>query len=129
MPEFLLDNGFGRTAFIKGKEYLFFSGYDYLAMRSLPAFTALIHEGIAQYGWLYASARISNTQTDLFAQCEALLSSITGQQQTVLVSSGFTAGKMLLHLFDNNVVNLQPSHPAINAAEKNYLQAFMQLIR
>jgi 7-keto-8-aminopelargonate synthetase-like enzyme len=52
----------GRTALIKGKEYLFFSGYSYLGMQQVPEFAALVKEGIDKYGWLFPSSRISNTR-------------------------------------------------------------------
>jgi 8-amino-7-oxononanoate synthase len=103
----------GRTAFINGKEYLFFSGYSYLGMRYVPEFLALVIEGITKYGWLFPSSRVSNTQLALYEECEALLSSITQSEETVLVSSGFMAGKLATALWHNEVFNLDPSHPAI----------------
>jgi 8-amino-7-oxononanoate synthase len=103
----------GRTAFIKDAEYLFFSGYSYLGMQHVPEFVALVKDGIDKYGWLFPSSRISNTRLKLYEECEALLSHITGFEETVLVSSGFTAGKMVTEKFTGEVINLQPSHPAI----------------
>lgn len=105
----------GRTAFEKGREYLFFSGYAYLGMQHVPEFVALVKEGIDRYGWLYPSARISNTRLDLFAQCEALLSDITGAEDTVLTSSGFLAGRLAISKWQNQIQNLIPYHPAIDA--------------
>ena len=49
----------------------------------------------------------------LCMKCEALLSSITQSEDTVLVSSGFTAGRLATALWRNEVFNLNPSHPAI----------------
>lgn len=103
----------GRVAKINGKEYLFFSGYNYLGMHAVPGFTSLVKEGIDKYGWLFASSRITNTQLNIFEEAEALLSSITGMEETVLVSSGYLAGRTATGLFKNNITNLQPSHPAI----------------
>jgi 8-amino-7-oxononanoate synthase len=103
----------GRTAFLNGKEYLFFSGYSYLGMRYVPEFLALVIEGIGKYGWLFPSSRVSNTHLALYEECEALLSSITQSEDTVLVSSGFMAGKLATALWRNEVFNLDPSHPAI----------------
>src|SRR5690349_9338717 len=103
----------GRTAFVNEKEYLFFSGYSYLGMRYVPEFLALVLEGINKYGWLFPSSRVSNTHLALYEECEALLSSITQSEDTVLVSSGFTAGKLATALWRHEVFNLAPSHPAI----------------
>jgi len=103
----------GRKAHIKGKEYLFFSGYGYLGLPFVEAFKALVKEGIDKYGWLFPSSRISNTRIAVFEECEHLLSSITGCEETVLVSTGYTAGRLATSLFEDCVINLQPSHPAI----------------
>ena len=115
----------GRTAFVNNEKYLFFSGYSYLGMQCIPEFAALVKEGIDKYGWLFPSSRISNTRLKLYEECEALLSNITGFEETVLVSSGFTAGRMAIEKFRDKIINLQPSHPAIatnnpvNSSKKN----------
>src|SRR3954464_8188621 len=105
----------GRTAFVNNEKYLFFSGYSYLGMQCIPGFVALVKEGIDKYGWLFPSSRISNTQLKLYEECEALLSSITGFEETILVSSGFTAGRTTIEKFRDEIINVQPSHPAIAA--------------
>jgi len=109
----------GRTAIVNDEEYLFFSGYSYLGMQHVPEFVALVKEGINKYGWLFPSSRISNTRLKLYEECEALLSTITGAEETVLVSSGFTAGRIAIEKFKNEIVNLDPSHPAITANRTN----------
>ena len=103
----------GRTAFEKGREYLFFSGYAYLGLQHVPRFTALVKEGIDRYGWLYPSARISNTRLDLFAQCEALLSEITGAEDTVLTSSGFFG-------WQARNLQMEKQHPEFNSLSPGY---------
>ena len=117
MSNFILNEQPGRTTLIDGKEYLFFSGYAYLGMQHVPEFIALIKEGIEKYGWLFPSSRISNTRLKLFEECEALLSNITGKEDTVLVSSGFMAGQLATALWQDKLINLYPSHPAIH---RNY---------
>lgn len=113
MNDVLLDGLPGRTARVQGRECLFFSGYAYLGVQHVPAFKALVKEGIDKYGWLHPSSRISNTQIDLFAACEEKLSAITGCESTVLVSNGYTAGRMAVEQWPAGITNLQPSHPAI----------------
>ena len=46
MSTFLLDATPGRSTVVNQKEYLFFSGYAYLGMHHVQAFTELIKEGI-----------------------------------------------------------------------------------
>ena len=104
----------GRTAIVQGKEYLFFSGYGYLGVNHVPAFTALVKEGIDQYGLLFPSSRISNTRLALYAEAEALLSSITGCEDTVVFSSGFTAGRAVVSLYPQ-LQHAPGAHPAIQA--------------
>lgn len=116
MSHITLDELPGRTAHVQGKEYLFFSGYAYLGLKYVPAFTALVKEGIDKYGWLFPSSRISNTRIALFEECEQLLSSITGSEDTVLVSSGYAAGRLATAQWQDEITNLYPSHPAIKRA-------------
>ncbi|PZP52111.1 MAG: hypothetical protein DI598_01470 [Pseudopedobacter saltans] len=118
-----LDGQFGRNAFIGGKEFLFFSGYDYLAMHTVPEFCKLVSEGIKKYGWVYPSSRISNTQIKLYEDCEARLSAITNTEETVLFGSGFNAGQSCITLYQNKINNAPLSHPAI-LSEKSELENF-----
>jgi 8-amino-7-oxononanoate synthase len=113
MHIYLFDETPNRIATVNGKEYLFFSGYNYLGMHAVPEFAALVKEGINKYGWLFPSSRISNTRLKIFEEAEELLSRITGMEDTLLVSTGYTAGSIATDLFKNNIVNLEPSHPAI----------------
>ncbi len=109
----ILDEKPGRTAMVNGKGYLLFSGYSYLGMQHVPEFIALVKEGIDKYGWIFPSSRISNTRLKLYEECEALLCSITGKAGTVIVSSGFTAGRMATEKCKDKLINIEPSHPAI----------------
>lgn len=117
MDIFSFDEKPGRTAIANGKEYLFFSGYSYLGMQCVPEFVELIKEGIDKYGWLHPSSRISNTKLNIFEEAETLLSSITGAAETMIVSSGFLAGKLAIQPWQNEIDNLFPSHPAITAEQ------------
>ena len=119
MNPLILEGSPGRTAIVQGKEYLFFSGYGYLGVNHIPAFTALVKEGIDKYGLLFPSSRISNTRLALFAETEALLSSITGSEDTVLFSSGFTAGRAVVSLYPQ-LQHAPGAHPAIQANSSAY---------
>lgn len=108
-----LDSKPGRTATVKGKEYIFFSGYNYLGVNADAEFTALVAEGTDKYGWLYPSSRISNTRLAVYEECEALLSKLTGTEDTVLLPSGFAAGRVASSYHKGVVNNAPGSHPAI----------------
>ncbi len=111
MEPHFLDEQPGRTVRINSREYLFFSGYNYLGVSQDPEFRQLVVEGTSRFGWLFPSARISNTRLSVYRECEALLSSITGSEDTVLTSSGFSAGQMAVG--GKPVINAPGSHPAI----------------
>lgn len=110
---YYLEQAPGRTAFAGGKEYLFFSGYNYLGMNGVSEFMLLLEEGVRKFGWIFPSARISNTRFLIYEECEALLSLITGSETTVLYPSGFTAGKASISIAEGRILNAPASHPAI----------------
>lgn len=110
---FYLDNKVGRTVSVDSHEYLFFSGYNYLGINQQIEFTELVKEGISRFGWLFPSSRISNTRLFLYEECEAMLSGITGSEDTVLLPSGFAAGQLATSRHIQNLHNAPGSHPAI----------------
>ena len=112
MNPFLTDGRPGRTVRVSGKEYLFFSGYDYLGIQQDENFTALLREGLDKYGLLFPSSRISNTRLSLFETFEYRLSRLTGSEATVSFASGFSAGRAAISLF-SKVLAAPGAHPAI----------------
>jgi 8-amino-7-oxononanoate synthase len=108
-----LDGKPGRTAWVKGKEFIFFSGYNYLGINADAEFIQLVAEGTGKYGWLFPSSRISNTRLAVYEECEALLSNLTGAEDTVLLPSGFAAGRVASSYHQGVVHNAPGSHPAI----------------
>jgi len=83
----------GRTSLINDTEMLFFSGYAYLGMNHSPEFLKHAQKGIELYGTVFPSSRISNTQLSLYTETENILTHLTQTADTVLMQSGFTAGK------------------------------------
>ncbi len=108
----------GRTTMIDGKEYAFFSGYSYLGMGMLPAFTDLVKKGIDQYGVVYPSSRISNTALDLYAIMEEQLAGFTHTEEAACFSSGFLSARTAVEVVteEMNVYYQHPTHPASTAA-------------
>lgn len=116
---FQLENSPGRTVMADGKEHLFFSGYSYLGMSHVPEFVELVKEGLAKYGVLHPSSRISNTVLNLYNEFEAMLSDLTGCEETVSYSSGYLAGRAIIDNTspDNfNCFSAPDTHPAIKCS-------------
>lgn len=113
MEKFYFGGKPGRVAEINGREWLFFSGYDYLGMQNNLRFMRLIAEGMERYGWIFPSSRISNTRLPVFTAFEKHLAGITGMEDSIVLSSGFLAGELATSLWKHDLLNLRPSHPAI----------------
>ncbi len=112
---FTLNSLPGRTAIIDRKEWLYFSGTNYLGIVQDQAFKELLAEGISNYGVHFGGSRLSNIQLSIFEQAEFMLSQITGTESAITVTSGTLAGRMVLQLFDENFVKCHApgAHPAI----------------
>ena len=133
---FTLDQSAGRTAIINDQEYLFFSGYSYLGMSQVPEFIELIKEGMDKYGVLFPSSRISNTRLSIFEEMEIFLSQLTSQEETVIYSSGFLAGRAVSGLLVNleaNCFAAPGTHPAIKTTaqqlNEDWQQHFIELTK
>jgi 7-keto-8-aminopelargonate synthetase-like enzyme len=105
----------GRTAIINEKELLFFSGYSYLGMNHEPQFIQLLQKGIELYGAIFPSSRISNTALDLYNETEGQLCKLTSLPFTILLPSGFTAGKAAVGTIEegSTIFHSPFCHPAI----------------
>ena len=110
----------GRTALTSQGEYLFFSGYSYLGIQKEPALVAALTDAFGALGWLYPSARISNTPLQIFEQTEDALSQYTGMYQTVLLNNGFAAGQAAIATIEpgSRILCSPCCHPAIAAGAR-----------
>ncbi len=113
----------GRTAIVNHKEFLFFSGYAYLGMNHSADFLQLLQKGMEIYGATFPSSRISNTSLELYAETEQILSDLVQLSNTVLLPSGFTAGKASVDIIekDNTVFQGPFCHPAIRIGSNSNL--------
>lgn len=123
-----IDSQPGRTAKIDYKEYLFFSGYNYLGLSHIAVFNELVKEGFNRYGWIHPSSRISNTQLKVFTQFEQRLSTLTNCADTVCFPSGFTAGKTVVAAFvhQGEIYTAPDAHPAIQGNENPFDGTYSQ---
>lgn len=119
-----LDSIHGRTCRLNNKDYLFFSGYDYLGMQTQPQFKDFIKEGLDKYGWLHPSSRISNTQLTIYPELELALAVLTGGEDTVTFSSGYLAAQAVAKLIAGytTVYKAPGTHVALSFADTQSLQ-------
>jgi 7-keto-8-aminopelargonate synthetase-like enzyme len=104
----------GRTTEINGAEHLFFSGYSYLGLGAVKAFTDKVKEGIDRYGVVYPSSRISNTPLDLYGSMEEALARFTHTNAAAVFSSGFLSARTSVETAGQymNVYCRESTHPA-----------------
>lgn len=105
----------GREVEIGGYAYLFFSGFAYLGMPSLPEFQQLIVEGVRKYGAVFPSSRASNTRNRLFDEFENKLSSFIGLPASACFSSGYLAAQAAIQFVSEqgNIFSLPHLHPSL----------------
>jgi 8-amino-7-oxononanoate synthase len=113
----------GRNVFVNDREMLFFSGYAYLGLNLYPDFLRFVIEGMQQFGAVYPSSRISNTQLELYSSVEKYLSELTHTTDTVLFQSGYMAGKAVTEIIptDSIVYTSPVCHPAIRTHQPSEL--------
>ena len=87
------DNTPGRTVVLEDRTCLFFSGFAYLGLHQLPAFKALVVEGIEKYGALFPSSRAGNLRLSIYEEIEHALAVHLQQQAATVFSSGFLASQ------------------------------------
>ncbi len=105
----------GRITNISGQVYLFFSGFAYLGMPSLPEFQELLREGVGKYGAVFPSSRVSNTRHQLYQDFELALSEQIGCQNSACFSSGYLAASAATQFLasKSNIFSLKHLHPAL----------------
>lgn len=79
-----------------GKEYLYFSGTDYLGMGHHDGFLTYLKEGISIYGTHFGSSRNNSLRLEVFEEAETALTKFTGAPAALTTSSGMWAGQLLV---------------------------------
>lgn len=120
---FSLQHSPSRIAIANNREMLFFSGYAYLGMNHNPDFIRLLKEGIELFGAVFPSSRISNTALKLYTEAEQQLTNLTQLSDSVLLPSGFTAGKAAVEIIekDSTIFHSPFCHPAIRIGSNSQL--------
>lgn len=110
-----LDHLPGRTLFLHGEEWLYFSGTGYLGMGHDVDFQQLLQEGISRYGIHFGGSRLSNLRLNVFQETEQFLANYTGTEAALVLSSGTLAGQLLVKWLRGwGELHLAPgTHPAL----------------
>jgi 8-amino-7-oxononanoate synthase len=116
MSLFYLKNKLGRVITLDNKEFLYFSGTDYLGMSAHPDFQKLIVEGFSELGTNHGLSRINNVRMSTFEEFENQFAIGAGAEKALVWSSGYLAGQATLSylLESTDYIFVSPdTHPAI----------------
>ena len=122
MSLFHLQSKIGRTIKMDNREYLYFSGTDYLGLDACPEFEDLVIKGIQKLGINHGLSRINNVRLDIYDDFENYFAEKAGADKSLLWSSGYLAGHATLsYVLDKaDYIFLAPdTHPAILPEELN----------
>lgn len=111
---------------IDQKEYLYFGGTAYLGLPTNAAFQNLVVQNILKWGTTYGSSRTANIQLSAYSSGEKFLADHIGSEDTVTVSSGMLAGKLVLEKLKKETdcfFHLNEIHSAITV--ENSLPVFV----
>ncbi|MBE9466011.1 aminotransferase class I/II-fold pyridoxal phosphate-dependent enzyme [Dyadobacter subterraneus] len=78
------------------KEYLYFSGTDYLGMGHHDGFLTYLKEGISNYGTHFGSSRNNSLRLEVYEEAETALAKFSGAPAALTTSSGMWAGQLLM---------------------------------
>ncbi|TVP51743.1 MAG: aminotransferase class I/II-fold pyridoxal phosphate-dependent enzyme [Mongoliibacter sp.] len=116
MSLFHLQTKIGRHILRDNKEYLYFSGTDYLGMAAAKEYEDLVIRGIKNLGLNHGLSRINNVRLNIFDQFENYFAEKAGADKALVWSSGYLAGYGTVnYLLDHtDYIFIAPdTHPAI----------------
>ena len=92
----------GVRACLAGREYILFTSNDYLGLAAHPEVVAAAGEAARRFGAGAGSARLLHGSTPLHEDLQERLARLTGQQSSLLFSSGYMANLGLLSALAGN---------------------------
>jgi len=116
----IVDSFPDREIIINNKPYLYFGGTSYLGMSTHPIFQDNIAQSIKKWGTSYGSSRNANIELSIYQKAEQLFSNLIGSEDSVTVSSGAFAGKLVIDYLSkskNTFYHYPKTHPAILSKE------------
>ncbi|WP_009033083.1 aminotransferase class I/II-fold pyridoxal phosphate-dependent enzyme [Indibacter alkaliphilus] len=122
MSLFHLQTKIGRHITRDNKEYLYFSGTDYLGIGTTKEFEDLVIRGIKNLGLNHGLSRINNVRLNIFDQFENYFAEKAGADKALVWSSGYLAGYATVNYlldFTDYIFVAPDTHPAILPEELN----------
>jgi 8-amino-7-oxononanoate synthase len=100
-PYFKLIEGCARdTVSIGGKQFIHFSGYNYLGYSGDPAITLKVQKAVAHYGTSMSASRVASGDRPLHRELEQRISKALGVEDAVLFTAGHATNVTTVgHLF------------------------------
>ena len=92
----------GTRITLNRKSYLYFGGTAYLGLQQNPDFQELYIQNLKRYGTHYGASRNANLRITIYDQAEAMLSTKTGAEAALTLSSGYLAGQLLASHFNSS---------------------------
>lgn len=84
-----------------GREFLWFSGTDYLGMGHNEDLRRYIHSATETFGTHYGSSRNNSLRLDIYDEAELQLCDFLQTESALVVSSGMWAGQLLMKVIEN----------------------------
>jgi 8-amino-7-oxononanoate synthase len=104
-----------------GREYLYFSGTDYLGMGHHEGFLTYLEEGISKYGTHFGSSRNNSLRLEVYEEAEIVLAQFAGAPAALTTSSGMWAGQLLMKELPQIISsNLQSENSDISDVHYHY---------
>ncbi|MBO9615710.1 MAG: pyridoxal phosphate-dependent aminotransferase family protein [Dyadobacter sp.] len=86
-----------------GRDFLWFSGTDYLGMGHNEELRRNIHAATETFGNHYGSSRSNSLRLDIYEEAEMQLADFLQTESASIVSSGMWAGQLLMKVIENTV--------------------------
>jgi 8-amino-7-oxononanoate synthase len=83
------------------RQYLWFSGTDYLGMGHNEAFHTFLREGLDRYGTHFGSSRNNTLRLAVYEEAETALAAFAGTPAALTVSSGMWAGQLVMKYLES----------------------------
>lgn len=91
----------GSTVVVEGREYINYSGYNYLGLAGHPEVSGAARAAIERYGTSVSASRFASGEIPLHAELERELAELVGTEDCVAFVSGYgTNVSTIGHLFD-----------------------------
>ena len=99
----------GRKMTVEGRDYINFSGNDYLGLSQHPALIERAQEWAEKYGAGSGASRLVTGNLDIFTSLEGKIAALKGHEAALVMVSGYQANASVLPaLFDKKILGVAP---------------------